>query len=307
MDEFYFPSKDGNTEIHTIEWKPDNTVKAVLQISHGMVEYILRYQEFAEYLTLRGFYVVGNDHLGHGKSIQSKEELGFFHEKDGNTCVLEDMHQLRCITQAKYPCLPYFMLGHSMGSTLLRQYMMQYGEGLSGIILSGSVANKPLSLLKTARNLCWIMGKNKGWHYRSKFIDDLALGAYNKVYKYPETRADWVTSDYDKLIEYVNDPLCSYVFTVNAYYHMFDGMMQLQNKEKKSKVPTSLPILIASGEEDPVGNYRAGILAIEQDYKALGIEDVQVLLYPGDRHEILNERNRYTVYQDLLDWMLKRL
>lgn len=307
MDEFYFPSKDGNTEIHTIEWKPDNTVKAVLQISHGMVEYILRYQEFAEYLTLRGFYVVGNDHLGHGKSIQSKEELGFFHEKDGNTCVLEDMHQLRCITQAKYPDIPYFMLGHSMGSTLLRQYMMQYGEGLSGIILSGSVANKPLSLLKTARNLCWIMGKNKGWHYRSKFIDDLALGAYNKVYKYPETRADWVTSDYDKLIEYVNDPLCSYVFTVNAYYHMFDGMMQLQNKEKKSKVPTSLPILIASGEEDPVGNYRAGILAIEQDYKALGIEDVQVLLYPGDRHEILNERNRYTVYQDLLDWMLKRL
>ena len=115
-DEFYFPSKDGNTEIHTIEWKPEGKVKAVLQLSHGMVEYINRYDEFAQFLCEQGFYVVGNDHLGHGKSIQSKSEYGFFNEKYGNACVLGDMHTLRQRTSRKYPDVPYFMLGHSMGS-----------------------------------------------------------------------------------------------------------------------------------------------------------------------------------------------
>ena len=120
-DEFYFPSKDGNTEIHTIEWKPEGEVKAVLQISHGMVEYIGRYEEFAQFLCGYGYYVVGNDHLGHGKSIQSRSEYGFFNEKYGNACVLGDMHTLRQRIQKKYPDVPYFMLGHSMGSSLLRQ------------------------------------------------------------------------------------------------------------------------------------------------------------------------------------------
>ena len=122
-DEFYFPSKDGNTEIHTIEWKPEGEVKAVLQLSHGMVEYIKRYDEFAEFMCSHGYYVVGNDHLGHGKSVQSKSEYGFFNEKYGNACVIGDMHTLRQRTMKKYPDVPYFMLGHSMGSSLLRQYV----------------------------------------------------------------------------------------------------------------------------------------------------------------------------------------
>jgi len=307
MNEFYFPSKDGNTEIHTIEWKPDCEVKAVLQISHGMVEYIKRYQEFAEYLAIRGFYVVGNDHLGHGKSVQSREEYGFFHEIQGNACVIGDMHQLRLITEKKYPNIPYFMLGHSMGSTLLRQYIRRYGKGLAGVILSGSVANKPPALLKTAKSLCWLMAKSKGWHYRSKFIDDLSLGAYNKNYKQPETRADWVTSDWDQLQSYVNDPLCSFVFTVNGYYHMFDGMMQLQDKEAQLLIPRDLPILLAAGEQDPVGNFGIGIKEIMEEYRELGMKDVTMKLYPNDRHEILNERDRYDVFQDIVDWLSKRL
>ena len=125
-DEFYFPSKDGNTEIHTIEWKPEGEVRAVLQICHGMVEYIRRYDEFAQFLCREGYYVVGNDHLGHGKSIQAKSEYGFFNEKYGNACVLGDMHTLRQRTEKKYPGVPYFMLGHSMGSSLLRQYIQMF-------------------------------------------------------------------------------------------------------------------------------------------------------------------------------------
>ena len=111
-DEFYFPSKDGNTEIHTIEWKPEGQVKAVLQLSHGMVEYVDRYSEFAEYLCEKGFYVVGNDHLGHGKSVQSKSEYGFFNEKYGNACVLGDLHTLRQRTMKKISgCALFLCLG----------------------------------------------------------------------------------------------------------------------------------------------------------------------------------------------------
>ena len=218
--EFYFPSKDGNTEIHTIEWKPEGEVKAVLQMCHGMVEYIDRYDEFAQYLCGQGFYVVGNDHLGHGKSIQSKTEYGFFHEKYGNACVLADIHTLRQRTMKKYPEVPYFMLGHSMGSILLRQYIQTYGTGLAGALLIGVVAEQPQVSLRFGQCLCRMIALVRGWHYRSKLVDKVVTGSFNKKYKPARTRADWVTGDLDKLDAYVADPLCSFVFTVNAYYHL---------------------------------------------------------------------------------------
>jgi len=305
--EFYFPSKDGNTEIHTIEWKPEGEIKAVVQISHGMVEYVDRYDEFANYLSERGIYVVGNDHLGHGKSIQSKTEYGFFHEKYGNAYVLGDMHTLRQRTMGKYPDVPYFILGHSMGSSLLRQYIQMYGNGLAGVILSGAVAEQPAATLVLAKRLCRMMAFHKGWHYRSKLIDRMALGQYNKVFKHPITRADWVTSDPEKLQEYVSDPLCSFMFTVNAYYHMFSGLQALQRKEGMQLIPKTLPILLVSGSEDPVGNFGKGVKGIYQKYKQLGIEDVALRLYDGDRHELLNETDRLQVYQDLYDWIVSKI
>ena len=128
--------------------------KAVLQLSHGMVEYIKRYDEFAEFMCSHGYYVVGNDHLGHGKSVQSKSEYGFFNEKYGNACVIGDMHTLRQRTAKKYPEVPYFMLGHSMGSCLLRQYVQMYGNGLAGAMFIGVVADQKKATLQFARRLC---------------------------------------------------------------------------------------------------------------------------------------------------------
>lgn len=302
-DEFYFPSKDGNTEIHSIEWKPEGEVKAVLQVSHGMVEYINRYDEFADFLCRQGFYVVGNDHLGHGKSIQSKTEYGFFNEKYGNACILGDMHTLRQRTAKKYPKVPYFMLGHSMGSTLVRQYIQMYGNGLSGAVIIGVVADQKRATLRAAKRLCRIMAAFKGWHYRSKLIDNLAIGSYNKGYKPAKTRADWVTTDQQRLDSYVADPLCSFVFTVNAYYHMFCGMLKMQKKESVYMIPKTLPLLIASGSEDPVGDFGKGVRKIYERYKAAGIQDVSLRLYAGDRHELLNETDRQQVFEDLRDWL----
>ena len=305
-DEFYFPSKDGNTEIHTIEWKPEGKVRAVLQISHGMVEYVRRYDEFAQYLCNRGYYVVGNDHLGHGKSVQSKSEYGFFNEKYGNACVLGDMHTLRQRTMKKYPDVPYFMLGHSMGSTLLRQYIQMYGNGLSGVILMGVVADHAKAAIVFGKRLCRIMAVFRGWHYRSRLVDDMVMGSFNKKFKPARTRADWITSDQEHLDAYVSDPLCSFMFTVNAYYSMFAGMLFMRKKESIYMIPKGLPVLFASGTDDPVGNFGKGVRKIYEQYRTAGIQDVTLRLYSGDRHELLNETDRQQVYQELLEWMEER-
>ena len=302
-DEFYFPSKDGNTEIHTIEWKPEGEVKAVLQLCHGMVEYIRRYDEFAEFMCGHGYYVVGNDHLGHGKSIQSKSEYGFFNEKYGNACVIGDMHTLRQRTVKKYPDVPYFMLGHSMGSLLVRQYIQMYGNGLSGAVLLGASADQSKAVLVCGKRLCRLMAAVRGWHYRSRLIDGMVLGSYNKKFKQAKTRADWITSDLERLDAYVTDPLCSFVFTVNAYYSLFSGMQSMEKKENICMIPKTLPILFASGSDDPVGNFGKGVRKICEQYKAAGLQDVALKLYDGDRHELLNETDRRQVYQDLYDWM----
>ena len=306
-DEFYFPSKDGNTEIHTIEWKPEGEVRAVLQICHGMVEYIRRYDEFAQFLCGEGYYVVGNDHLGHGKSIQAKSEYGFFNEKYGNACVLGDMHTLRQRTEKKYPGVPYFMLGHSMGSSLLRQYIQMYGNGLSGAVLMGTVADYKKAVLLFGKRLCRVMAAFRGWHYRSKMIDNLVLGAYNKKFKPARTRADWITSDNENLDMYVADPLCSFMSTVNASYNVFSGMIGIQRQESVYMIPKGLPVLFVSGADDPVGEFGKGVRKIYEKYRAAGIRDVTLRLYTGDRHEILNETDRDQVYKDLLGWFEKHI
>ena len=306
-DEFYFPSKDGNTEIHTIEWKPVGEVRAVLQICHGMVEYIRRYDEFAQFLCGEGYYVVGNDHLGHGKSIQAKSEYGFFNEKYGNACVLGDMHTLRQRTEKKYPGVPYFMLGHSMGSSLLRQYIQMYGNGLSGAVLMGTVADHKKAALLFGKRLCRVMAAFRGWHYRSKMVDNLVLGAYNKKFKPARTRADWITSDNENLDMYVADPLCSFMSTVNAYYNVFSGMIGIQRKESVYMIPKGLPVLFVSGADDPVGEFGKGVRKIYEKYRAAGIRDVTLRLYTGDRHELLNETDRDQVYKDLLGWFEKHI
>ena len=302
-DEFYFPSKDGNTEIHTMEWKPDGEVKAVLQICHGMVEYIRRYDEFAQYLCDQGYYVVGNDHLGHGKSIQAKSEYGFFHEKYGNACVLGDIHTLRQRTMKKYPDVPYFMLGHSMGSSLLRQYIQMYGNGLSGVILMGVVAERRQAQLLFGRRFCRLIAVFRGWHYRSKLVDRMVNGPFNKKFKPARTRADWITSDRERLDAYVSEPLCSFIFTVNAYYNLFSGMIGMQKRESAFMIPKELPILFVSGADDPVGNFGKGVRKVYEKYRSAGIQDVSLRLYTGDRHEILNETDRQQVFQNLSAWL----
>lgn len=304
--EFFYPSKDGKTQIHAIEWIPEGEVKAVLQICHGMVEYIDRYDGFASYLCERGIYVVGHDHLGHGKSVTDESYLGHFEPKDGNKYVIADIHSLRAQTEKKYPDLPYFMLGHSMGSFLLRQYLTMRSEGLSGAIIMGT-GFMPYAVLAAGQLVCKVIGTVKGWNYRSAFVNQLGMGGYNKQFEPSDSTKDWITSDDEMRAKYEADPLCSFIFTVSGYCQMFEGMKVIAKKESADKISKDLPIFFVSGEKDPVGNNGAGVRKVYEKYQKAGIQDVQMKLYENDRHEILNEKDRKTVYEDLYQWISSKV
>ena len=187
----------------------------------------------------------------------------------------------------------------------MRQYIQMYGNGLAGVILMGTVANHAKAALVFGKRLCRLMAVCRGWHYRSRLVDGLALGSYNKKFKPARTRADWITSDRELLEAYASDPLCSFRFTVNAYYNMFLGMISMQKKESVYMIPKNLPILFASGADDPVGGFGKGVRKVYEKYKQAGIQDVTLRLYPGDRHEILNETDRQQVYEELYEWLDK--
>ena len=245
---------------------------------------------------------MGHDHLGHGQSVQSDELHGYFHKTRGNECVIGDIHTLRQMTQKKYPDVPYFMLGHSMGSFLIRQYMEMYGDRLSGVIVMGT-GSQPEIALKAGKFICRILAAFRGWHYRSAFIDRMAFGSYNKQFEPARTGNDWLTKD-EKLVDlYRSDPWCTFRFTVNAYYHMFRGIQYIQKKENIAKIPKDLPLFFVAGAEDPVGNNGKSVTEIYNTYKTAGIHDIQIKLYENDRHEILNETDRDVVYSDLQTWL----
>ena len=303
---FVYLSKDGETLINAIEWKPEGTPKAVLQICHGMLEYIKRYDHFAQFMCDNGFYVVGNDHLGHGLSVKSEDRYGFFHEKYGNAYLLGDMHELRKITREKYPDLPYFLLGHSMGSFLTRQYIALEGDGLKGVIISGT-GYVSKDVLKLGMNTCSGIAAVKGWQNRSIIVRNMVFGGYNKRIKNPKTPADWIYGDEAVVEAYTNDPWCTYNFTVNGYYNMFYSINDAQRPETIQHIPKNLPLFLVSGSEDPVGNYGKGVLQAYDSYVQAGIKDVRIKLYEGYRHEILNEVEREVAYYDIKNWMEEHL
>ena len=298
--EFYYLSQDGVTQIHAVTWVPEEKVKAVLQICHGMVEYIERYDEFARFMSKHGVYVVGHDHLGHGKSVVNADKYGYFGKPDGNDYVIGDIHKLRLQTTEKYPDVPYFMLGHSMGSFLLRQYLGLYAEGLAGAIVMGT-GEQPSIVLGAGKLVCKMVAAIKGWNYRSKFVNNLAVGGYEK-----KLGAAWLSKNPENVQKYAADPLCGFVFTVNAYYHMFSGMEKMNRQEKEERTLKSLPIFFVAGREDLVGNCGKGVENVYRKYVAAGYKDVEMKLYAEDRHEILNEADRETVFEDILSWLESR-
>jgi alpha-beta hydrolase superfamily lysophospholipase len=306
-EEFYYDSRDKKTKIHGIKWIPVNQeIRIILQIVHGMLEHIDRYDDFANYLAENGILVVGNDHLGHGSSLAKEEDRGFFSEKDGNKVVMEDIFTLMNIIKSEYSNVPYFMLGHSMGSFLLRQYITIYEKTIDGAIIVGT-GFQPYILVKSGEIITRLIAVFKGWGYRSKFVNNLAIGGNNKKFEPGNTDVDWLSRD-EKIVDgYINDKRIDFIFTLNAYYNMFKGMLSLYDNSNLSKIDKNLPIILLSGEDDPVGNFGKDVIKAYNGYKNIGMRDVSYKLYKNYRHEIINELDRKVVYEDILNWIEERI
>ncbi len=303
---FTYRSADGLTEIHAVEWIPDGEVRGILQIVHGMQEYIERYADFARYMNEQGFLVTGNDHLGHGTSIRSEEYYGYFAEKDGDRKVIADIRRLYRMTSEKYPDLPYFMLGHSMGSFLAREYIALYGSSLTGAVISGTAWHGTAESL-FGMGLCSVMAFFKGWRYRSKFVNDLAMGSYNKRIDPVRTPEDWLSRDEAVVDAYRADKRTRFMFTLQGYYTMFKVLLFISRRSNYGRTPADLPVFFIAGQEDPVGNYGSGPKRAAAHLQEAGVRDVTCRLYPQDRHEVLNELDRDVVYADTLQWILARM
>lgn len=306
--DFQFLSADGKTQIHAVKWMPENEeYKAILQITHGMQEYIERYGEFAEFLNQRGYLVVGHDHLGHGKSILSKGDLGYFTDDHPSDTLVEDIHQLRLQIQKEHHGIPYFMLGHSMGSYLLRKYVSLHGENLWGAVFVGTGC-MPDKSMKLGMFICRTLARIKGWHYKSDFMKSLSfMGAYKKYdITGLQIERNWLTKDLEIAEKYYRDPKCAYSFTVNGYFGLMETVFYDNQSENIAKIPKELPIFLISGADDPVGNMGIGVKEVYYQYVDAKISDVTWKLYENDRHELLNEVDRKDVYEEICAWMYVR-
>lgn len=302
-EDFFFDSRDAGSKIHAVLWTPDTEKPVgVLQIIHGMAEHVDRYEDFAKFMCEKGFAVTADDHLGHGKSVAVKE--GYFCKQDPATVVVRDVHRLKKMTQEKFPGIPYYILGHSMGSFIIRNYLFKYGKGIDGAIIMGTGNQSKIMVmgLKMMAGAACLFGKAKK---PCEGINRVAFGSYLKRIENPRTVYDWLTKEEAIVDKYVADPLCGYTFTGNGFKTMAELLNRLTKESNLSKMPVTLRVLITSGAEDPVGEYGVGPKKVYDTFIAEGMQRVDLKLYEGDRHEILNETDHMTVYEDIYNWITK--
>ena len=301
-----FLSSNKKTNIHAIICQPKNgQFTRIIQIIHGLCEYIERYLPFIEYLATKGFIVVGHDHLGHGQSIKSPDDLGYFGEPNPSDLLIQDIHSLRKIIVKKYPNLPYFMCGHSMGSYLLRQYICTYSKGLAGIIILGTGYMSPCESL-LALGFINVLSCFKGIKHKSNLTKKISfeLGPYSKYdHQKKDLNNSWISRDPEIVKKYYEDKNCQFDFTLNGYYGLVQSIRYSCDPSNVAKIKKDIPILFVSGDCDPVGNNGEGVRKSYEIMKLIGSVDVSMKLFIGCRHEVLNELNKDEVYEYILNWI----
>ena len=296
VQEFFYPSVDGVHQVHGVVWCPESgEVKGVVQLVHGICEYILRYDPFAQYLAAQGYVVAGNDHLGHGKTAKGPEEYGYFTQWWD---LVRDVRELQLKMKESYPEVPYFMLGHSMGSFVTRTFLIDYPGSLTGAILSGTGQEPALTV--AAGKLLTGMGDP---HKANKLFYNLSIGAYNKKFAPTRTSADWICRDERVVDAYLADPLCNFPTKAGMNHAMMEGLQYVADKKNLEKMDKELPVYFFAGDQDPVGAMGKGVKKVAGWFREVGMKEVTVKLYPGGRHEMLNETNRDEVFADVAAWL----
>lgn len=304
--EFTLKNSDGHT-IFVRQWLPEGGIantRTVIHINHGMAEHSARYAPIAERLTQVGAAVYAHDTRGHGRSVQGNDLLGHYADHDGWNKVISDVAVVNEYLRQEHPALPLVILGHSMGSFVVRCFIQRYPNTVNAVMLSGSASHSLIDIAKAHAGIAlemWRLGP-KG---RSPLLDMLTVGTYNKVFEPTRTVADWLSRDPREVDKYVNDPLCGYLCTNQFWSDLIGGIEEIRTPRNLRKIPKTLPMLIFSGEKDPLSFNESehGITKLAHLYENAGLQNVAVKLFPNGRHEILNETNRLEVIQFLIDWL----
>lgn len=298
-DEFYFESSSGNDKICAYEYSCEQEPKAVVQLVHGMAEHISRYDEFAAFLNSRGYAVLGHDHLGHGKSAK-EGAYGFMAHSDGWRYMVEDVKKMTDMIEEKYPGKPIIMFAHSMGSKIGRIYLAECGARLYKCVLSG--LTEKVKWMGISSAILTRKRKQKGPAAKDDFLQKAAFGKHNRRIENPRSPNSWLSRDEEMVCKYDEDPMSGFQFTISGFGDLMELSKRIFAKGFFESVPKDLPVLVAAGAEDPCGGYGKGVEREVEKMRKAGM-NVTLKLFPGARHEILNETNRQEVYAYIEDWM----
>lgn len=296
-------SNQDGLELEMLLIKPEGEIKGIVQISHGMAEHKERYKTFMEYLASCGYMAIIHDHRGHGASIKRHEDLGYFYDEKGEA-IVEDLHQITTYIKEQYSNKKVILLGHSMGSMVVRKYIKKYDKEIDGLIVCGSPSRNPFAGL--ALGVVKLLKIFKGEYHRSNFIQRLAFGTYNKNIKNPISENAWVCANENTVKEYDKDELNGFVFTLNGFQNLFILMKDIYNKQGWQLNNQELPIFFIAGEDDPVIMSTKDWQKAQDFLKEIGYQNVSGKLYSGMRHEILNEKENKMVFEDVLEWIEKK-
>lgn len=303
-EDFWYDSK-GAGKIHGCRWTPEESPKAVVQIVHGIAEFIERYDEFAAYLNGLGFLVVAEDHMGHGQSVGENGIQGYFH--GGWFTAVEDTMTLLRETQAAYPDIPYVLFGHSMGSFMDRTILCKYPDsGISAAVICGT-GWQPAALLPPVTRFIEAVCRKDGEDKPSAFLENLVFGSYNKRVEHPRTAYDWLSRDAKIVDAYIAHPMCGFTPTAGLLREMMKGLTYIEKPAHLEAMKKDLPVFFVAGGDDPVGSYGKGVKRAVGEFQKAGMTDVSCRIYPLCRHEILNEINRQEIFEDIGGWILKKV
>ncbi|WP_077327951.1 alpha/beta hydrolase [Virgibacillus siamensis] len=303
MEKTFWLTMEDGVQVHVKNWyNPARKPRVVVQLSHGMVEHINRYNEFAAFLLAHDIFVYGNDHRGHGKTGEKQGLFGHLADQDGFERTTRDLIMITKQIKADYPNVPLILFGHSMGSFLARNYIAQNSNLLDGVILSGTGY-----FPKIQSCIAKLIASRLPPKEKSPLMNSLAFRSYNKRINDKQTNFDWLSSDRKIVKTYMEDPMCGHIPTARFFYDLMTGLIKIQNWQSIQSVRNDLPLLFISGSEDPVGDYGDGVWKTAEMYYRAGVEDLIVMLFDQGRHELLNEKNRDLVYDEILRWIEARI
>lgn len=303
---YSLPSATGITELFIQSIAPEEAaaIKGIIAIAHGMAEHTDRYIPIAEYLSDKGYAVFMNDHAGHGRSIKSEDDLGYFGENDGNEKIVDDVNSVIALAKKEYPDVPVILWGHSMGSFVARRLIAKYPDSVNSAVICGTSGANPAAGagIAVAKLIAGLSGKR----HRSSLLDTMAFGTYNKKFT-GTTGFEWLSENEENVRVYVADRLCGYKFTAYGFKDLFTLLSKVSAKEWYTAVPKDMPVYLIAGDMDPVGNYGKGVTEVYRKLEETGHNNVSIKLYHGLRHEIHNESCRTEVLDDIIAFADKNL